>query len=151
MMQNTFNPFAGMSMKNPFMEKEDLMSGHRKNLESLTDAAKMAAEVTKSVAQLQGQFVKQLFGDMQAWGKNLEELFSKEAKIENQASRMKDTFNQGMDHGMKLATIVRQGQKDIYDVFKKRMEENFSDFQNRGKEAMKTAAEMTGQKKHPKN
>lgn len=148
-MQNTFNPFSNMSFKNPFMDRDDMMSSHKKNLETLSDAAKMAAEVTKSVAQLQGQFMKQFFSDMQSWGKSMEDFLMKDMKMDKQADRMKETFNHGLDHSMKLANMVRQGQKDIYDVFKSRMEENFSDFQNRSRQAASSSSDMSHKK--PKN
>ena len=44
----------------------ELIEHHKKNLDALSDAQKMAVEVIKNIAQLQTQFVRQTFEEMHA-------------------------------------------------------------------------------------
>ena len=60
-----FKAFAA-GMNKPHVHKEAVMENHRKNLTAIQDANKMAVEVIKTIAQLQSQYVKQTFEDMNA-------------------------------------------------------------------------------------
>ena len=53
-----------ISKKMPTLDKEAMMNSHKKNMEALTEANKMAIEVMKSLAHLQSQYVKQTFEDI---------------------------------------------------------------------------------------
>lgn len=66
------------------------MASHRKNLDALTEANKMAIAVMKSIAQLQGQYLKQTFEDFSTSLKEKVEKINPKEMAEKHGSHLKD-------------------------------------------------------------
>ena len=125
MTQNNFQKaketIKTISKKMPVLDKEAMMSSHKKNMEALTEANKMAVEVMKSIAQLQSQYVKQTFEDMKSIMQEVKThpKPSKEA-IETHSYYMKDQIQKAFDHGTKITATLAKSQKEIFDTMHSR-------------------------------
>jgi phasin family protein len=121
-MKETVN---NISKKMPTLDKEAMMNSHKKNMEALTEANKMAVEVMKSLAHLQSQYVKQTFEDMTSLMR--ERLAnpkpSKEA-VEKHSNHIKDQVQKAFDHGANITSTLAKSQKEIFDLMHARYHES---------------------------
>lgn len=127
----TQNPFQKVqeSMKEftnkmPSLDKEAMMSSHKKNMEALTEANKMAIEVMKSIAQLQTQYVKQTFEDMSSIMKDAlaHPPASKEA-VAKHSMHAKTQAEKAFEHGSNITATLAKSQKEIFDLMHNRYHE----------------------------
>lgn len=125
MTTNPFNVFSNTK----HIDKDVLMHQHRKNLEALTDASKTAAEVTRSIAQLHGQFLKQMFDDMQSMMQNFNPQSFKENPLKEPEKAIKEQVKKGLDHSIRVAEMMHQSQKDICEIFKSRFDEGVQEME----------------------
>ena len=128
-----FKTFAA-SLRKPKIDREAMMENHRKNLDAMNDANKMAMEVIKTIAQLQSQYVKQTFEEMNS---ALREMMSaKKPEAENHwethASKIKDAMTKAIDHTASIANVVVKSHRDIHG----KMQDRFSE----GMDHMKDSA-----------
>lgn len=130
-MANGADMFKNMmgSMKVPQIDKDAILANHRKNLEALTEANRMAADVMQSISQLQSQYVKKTFDDFNkmfsmAIAKKSEDSFVKTAQ------QAKDGISNAVDHTAKVANMISKSSKDIYDVIQKRMADHNNEWKN---------------------
>lgn len=133
------NPFEGMQdmmkdMSKKFvgnLDKESMMMSHRKNMEALTEANRMAVEVMKSIAQLQSQYVKQTFEDMASAMKETmsHPPVSKDA-LSAHAGHVKAHVEKAAKHGSTVASQISKSQKEIFDLMHKRYSESMGEMIN---------------------
>lgn len=134
------NPFEFMmsSMKSaPMMfNKEEIMMSHRKNIEALTEANKMALDVMKNVAQLQQQYIKQAFETMTTM---MREVMAAPMNHENHMSKnsehMKKHLNAAVDHTANVAKMFTKTHKDIHEKMKGRFTDCAKEMQTMHKAA----------------
>lgn len=119
-----FKTFAA-SMKTPKVDREAMIENHRKNLEVMNDASKMAMEVLKSIAQLQSQYVKQTFEEMNSALREM--MAAKKPETENQweshASKIKEAMTKAFDHSASIANVVVKSHRDIHGKLHDRFSE----------------------------
>jgi hypothetical protein len=132
-----FQTFAN-SCKGPHVDRETLMNNHKKNMEAMNDANKMAVEVLKSIAQLQTQYTRQTFEDM---NKIMQELSNSSKNQQwtapNNASHVRNMMMRAFDHSQDVSNIMAQSNQKLYG--------NFQDHMNESMENIRKAAEK---KKH---
>lgn len=110
------------------MDKESMMISHRKNMEALTEANRMAVEVMKSITQLQSQYVKQTFEDFSSImkDKTAHPPASKEA-ISAHSEHIKSRMEKAANHGTNVASTIKNSQKEIFDIMHKRYSESMGE------------------------
>jgi len=110
------------------IDKESMMMSHRKNMEALTEANRMAIEVMKSISQLQSQYVKQTFEDFSSVMKDAmaHPPASKEA-LNAHAGHIKTHMEKAMNHGSTVAKTLSESHKGIFDIMHKRYSENMGE------------------------
>ena len=124
----TQNPFhkvqetmKEISSKMPILDREAMMSGHKKNMEALTEANKMAIEVMKSITQLQSQYIKQTFEDVTSIMRDtMGHQNSSKEKIEKHSNHMKDQVQKAFDHGANITSTLAKSQREIFDIMHNR-------------------------------
>lgn len=125
--KNMFEKFASQAPKVPKIDYEALMIGHKKNIEALTDANKMATEVLKSIAQLQGQFVKQAFADI---NQAMQDVASKKDenadKLSASADAMKQTFTKALEHAGQIGNVLKNSGNQIHARMKEHAEDSMA-------------------------
>ncbi|MBY0281524.1 MAG: phasin family protein [Alphaproteobacteria bacterium] len=119
-----FKTFAE-NLRKPKVDREAMMENHRKNIEAMNDANKMAMEVIKTIAQLQSQYVKQTFEEMNS---ALREMMSvKKPEVENKwethASKIKDAMTKAIDHTASIANVVVKSHRDMHGKMQDRFAE----------------------------
>lgn len=107
-------------------DKASKFANQRKNIESLTEANKMAIEVLKSISQLQSQYIRETFEDMNEMMKDMIKIKTKE-DWEKQTNKMKDGMEKATEHGKNLMSILSKSNHSIFDVMQKRAFENFEE------------------------
>jgi phasin family protein len=137
---NQQNPFQAFASAKKF-DKEATMAYYRKNMETLTEANKAAAEVSKTLSKLQMQFMKSMMDDVKSWMKNFEMPQAKDMDMKKTTEKVRENMNRAVDHSVTMAETLTQGQKDIYNKFKKRFEESME-------EIKETSAVKTSKAKH---
>lgn len=127
--QNMQDMMKDMSQKmTGNIDKESMMMSHRKNMEALTEANRMAVEVMKSIAQLQSQYVKQTFEDMTSIMKDAmaHPPASKEA-VAKHTGHVKSHVEKAVEHGSNIASTLAKSQKEIFDLMHKRYSEGMGE------------------------
>lgn len=143
------NPFQAMNdlMKNMqaqsgyapgAIDKESMMKAHRKNMESLTEANKMAVEVMKNIATLQSQYIKKTFEDMTEIMKSFMKAdVSKEAN-QDRTDLMRNQMHRVFDHSSGISDLIARSQRDMIDRMYDRYNEGASELSDVVKKPSRT-------------
>jgi hypothetical protein len=107
------------------VDHEAVLAGHKKNLEALTDANKMAVEVMKSIAELQGQFVRQTFEDMNKMiRENMSHKPGEKKDFSVSADSFKNSMQKAVDHAGKVGEVLKKSGGEIHAHLKNHVEEH---------------------------
>lgn len=132
----TQNPFQkvqenlkDLTSKIPSLDKEAMMRSHKKNMEALTEANKMAIEVMKTIANMQSQYVKQTFEDISSIMRDAlsHPPASKEA-VEKHSTHTKVQAEKAFEHGSNITATLAKSQKEIFDLMHNRYHEGAQEF-----------------------
>ncbi len=130
-----FSKFGGM----PKLDHETMMQSHRKNLDALTEANKMAVEVMKSIAQLQSQYVKQTFEDFSSIMKDTVGKAASKDSFEKHGEHVKDQIQKVMTHGTTITNTLAKSQKEIMDIMHSRFSEGVQELRDMHEKSKKKA------------
>lgn len=101
-----------------------VMDNHKKNLEALNDANKMAAEVMKSLASLQNQFVKQTFEDLNAMMRSMmTQKPGQPADLSVHSEIMQGSLQRAMDHAKNVSSVLSSSGQEIHARVNQRFDE----------------------------
>lgn len=117
----------------PTFDKDAMMQSHRKNLDALTEANKMAVEVMKSITQLQSQYVKQTFEDFSKMMKSM----GQSGEQANHGEAVKDQLSKAMEHGSAITNTLTKSQREIMEMMHGRFSESVEELQEMQKKAAK--------------
>jgi hypothetical protein len=113
------------NMKLPEVDREFLINNHKKNMEAMNEANKMAIEVLKSIAQLQTQYTRQTFEDMT---RIVQELNSSSKNHQwnapNHTNHIRDMMVRAFDHSNQVSGIVARSGQQLYGDLQERFNEN---------------------------
>lgn len=110
--------------KDAKVDHKALIESHQKNLRVLNEANKKAAEVMKSIASLQSQFVKQTFEDFNAMMRGMmTQKAGEPIDFSAHSETLKNTFERTLDHAHKVGNVLSKSGKEIYSNVQDRMEE----------------------------
>lgn len=98
-------------------DKEKLLKKHRKNIEALTEANKMAVEVMQSLTQLQSQYMKKTFEDMTSMMQGMMSNSNQTNPAEKHTAVVKNHIDRTMEHGKAVASTLAQTHRNIYELF----------------------------------
>ena len=122
------NPFK--QFKVPGMDMGVLMSNYQRNMELMTAAQQIASESTKTIIELQNQYVKAFFGQ---WNEQVKCCCSKappEEKIARQSEACKETLDKTIEHLRDVnAEVVKANERIIESVqrhFQESLDESFN-------------------------
>jgi phasin family protein len=116
-----FNKFSDFKNMSDLFDKEKIMKSHRKNIEALTEANKMAVDVLKSLAQLQSQYMKKSFEDMTNMIQGSMKTGDKANPTEKHATAIKGHIDRTLEHSQAITSTLAQSHRDIYQLFHNRM------------------------------
>jgi phasin family protein len=126
-MFNKFTPKGDM----PKMDQEKMLDMHKKNMETLTEANKLAVDVMRQIAQLQGQFLTQTFTEVDQLVR--ENLAFKNAKpeecVKKNTERFKGAVERAMEHSNNVSQVMLKSNQDIFKTVQNRFEEGMKEMQ----------------------
>lgn len=124
-----YNPFQMFteSMKNFAGDRDSMIANHKKNIEALTEANKMAVEVMRNITQLQQQYIKQAFDSISGMMKDVMQNGMNQESWKKHTDQLKKHMNESIDHGVKVTTVLTKSQKDIYENMKARASEHLDE------------------------
>ncbi len=115
-----FSDFAKASKPN----HAKIMENHKKNLEALSDANKIAADVMKSLAKMQSEFVKQTFEDINAMMRNaMTQKPGQPIDVSNYSDVIQHSLQRTADHAKNVRSTLSNSGKEIHAKVKDRLEE----------------------------
>jgi len=123
----TFRAFASMQ---PPIDRDIWMQQHRKNIEALTAANTMAAEVVKSISQLQTKFIKQAFDEMASYMRECSQTL-KPTDLSKKAEPLRKQVDLMTDHSKNITDMLAQSNRQIYDVFHQHFQESVQDVKDK--------------------
>ena len=110
-------------------DHEAIMKSHKKNLEALNDANKMATDVMKSISNLQGQFLKQAFDDMHLMmGELMGQKPGPQFDLRGSSEILKNSIHRTMDHAKVVGSALSTSSKDIHAKMNSRLDEAKEEF-----------------------
>ena len=124
-----FKAFAA-DMKKPSVDREALINNHRQNLDAINDANKMAVQVIKTISDLQSQYVRQTFDDMNAMVRELSASKSSNNQWESHAEKIKEAMTKAIDHSTSISNVMVKSNHDLYG----KMQNHFNDHLDEMKE-----------------
>lgn len=129
--------FSDEILKNfkPVLDKDMMLQSHRKNLEALNEANKMAVEVMKSITQLQSQYVKQAFEDFAKIMKGMGSGGGESPRETGEA--VKTQLAKAMEHGSAITNTLTKGQREIMEMMQNRFANSIDEIQDLQKKAGK--------------
>jgi hypothetical protein len=111
------NPFAAWKQ---LMDKDSSMGHHKKNLEAMAEASKVAADVVKSIAQLQSEYVKQTFEDMNKMMGELMSAPAHKADFTKHSGKVSEHMHRSTEHAKAVANKIAQSQKHAFEIMQGR-------------------------------
>ena len=110
--------------KDAKVDHKALIESHQKNLKVLHEAHKKTAEVMKSIATLQSQFVKQTFEDLNSMMRGaITHKVGEPVDINAHKESMKNSFQRVVDHAQQVGSIMSKSGKEIHATMHERVEE----------------------------
>lgn len=109
------------------MDRDALISNHRKNLDAINDASKTTIDLLKSVTALQNQYVKQTFEDFNAMLRDMTQKPQAPDQWENSAARFKESMTKAVDHSSNVANIVVKTNGEFFKKVQEQAQETFKE------------------------
>lgn len=101
-----------------------IMENHKKNLEAIGEANKIAVDVLKSLAKMQTEFVKQTFEDMNAMmRKAMTQKPSQPIDISQYSDTLQHSLQRTFEHTKNVGNVLSNSSKEIHARAKDRFEE----------------------------
>lgn len=105
-----------------------IMDNHKKNLESISEANKIAIDVIKSLAKMQSDFVKQTFEDMNAMMRTaMTQKPGQPIDMSQYSDTLQHSMHRTLEHSKNVGHVLSNSGKEIHTKMKDRFEELGSD------------------------
>ncbi len=119
-MAHKANPaeFLKETMKKMSMDRESMLASQKKNMESITEASKMAADIMKNLSQLQQQYMKEAFENMSTMMKDMMSHGATQEGWKKHTENLKKHLSHAVDHGATVAAVISKSHKDAYTSMK---------------------------------
>lgn len=129
---NTFN-----TGKNPWLDNESLLSSYRKNMELMNATHQIVAETTKSLMELQTQYMKNAFEQLSEQSKQCLSMGNPQDKASKHSEMAKDTIDQAVEHAREISTIIAKSNDKIIEGIKKSAKEGLEEAVSMAKKTTK--------------
>lgn len=125
-------------MKMPAMpDMEALLSAHRRNLESITNANRVAFEGAQAVAKRHMEIVQQSVSDLTDGMRRIASPESPQAKAAQQAEMLKTSYERAVANMQELSDLIQRANSEALSVLHKRFAEAMDE--------VRSLAEKSGQ------
>ncbi|MEN8236305.1 MAG: phasin family protein [Pseudomonadota bacterium] len=141
-----FTKFGEQAFKNfqdfkvPGFETEQLMSSHRRNMETLAELQKAATETARAFGRLQSQCARQAMEDAAAFSRTMMQAGTNfEDQVEAQSCSIKQAVKRATDQSQELTDILNKSQQTMAKLCNARLSECVDECSAMTKKAAKTA------------
>ncbi|MBP9753026.1 MAG: phasin family protein [Proteobacteria bacterium] len=133
---NPFSNTAESTFKNfqhqgdmPKMDQDKMMNIHKKNMETLNEANKLALDVMRQIATLQGQFMTQTFQEVdQIIRENLAfKNTNPQETVKKQTDRFQGAVQRAMDHSKNVSQVMLKSNQELFKSVQNRFEEGMKE------------------------
>jgi hypothetical protein len=111
-------------MKTPAFDQEALLNNHKRNMEAIGEASRMAVDVMRSLGEIQTQFMRQAFEDMSALVQQGMTAPLGPNTLNQQTQAMHTTFKRAQDHASNISRVFQKAGQEMQNNTQKQMEEN---------------------------
>ncbi|MDH5557023.1 MAG: phasin family protein [Alphaproteobacteria bacterium] len=138
------NPFAGFDFskymgdfKLPAFDVEKAIAVQTKNVETLTNANKLAAESVQAIFQRQTAIARESAEEMTAAFQEMMAAGEPKDKLARQSELAREGFERGVANFKELAAAATKTNQQVFDILNKRFVESLSEVQGFAKPAKK--------------
>jgi phasin family protein len=124
--------------KLPWLDAEVLLSNYHRNMDLINSTQQIVAETTKAVIQLQAQYMKDIFEQVNAQTKQNMTACSPEEKVSRQSDATKKNLDQAVEHGRNLNELLSKSNEKIIENVQKRFKETLDETASLAKKAKAT-------------
>jgi phasin family protein len=124
--QTAFDEFAKMfsTMKMPAVpDAETLMAAHKRNIEALTQANRIAMEGAQAVARRHMEIVQQTIGEMSDTMRALATTQAPQDKASKQAELLRRAYERTVEHTREMAELIRTSNSEALSLLNQRVVE----------------------------
>lgn len=125
-MERMFRHFT--RMKAPAFDREALLNNHKRNMEAIGEASRMAIDVMRSLGELQTQFMRQAFEDISAMAQQGISAPLGPDAFNRQTEAMQNTFKRAQEHASNIGRVFHKAGQEAQHQTQKQMEENIDLF-----------------------
>jgi len=124
-----FTAYASHGKK--MIDRDAMLNNHRKNIDAMTDASKTAMDLLKSVTNLQNQYVRQTFEELNTILRDLMQSKQSPEQLESQTERLKESMSKAIDHTSNIANIVVKTNSEFYKKTQSQVSDSFDELKFR--------------------
>ncbi|MGL5783896.1 MAG: phasin family protein [Alphaproteobacteria bacterium] len=129
------------AFKMPGVNFDTMMATHKKNVEALNTAQQASAEMMRNLLQLNSQYLKHLFEEMNTQARSsMGNGGVNHEKMGHQTEAVKTHVDKALRHSREVTEMLNQSTARVLDIYAKR----FREYLDEAKEGMKCASSQGG-------
>ena len=129
----------------PGLDNKGLMEAHRKNIEALTEANRVAFEGAQAMARRQTEIVREAMDEAAKAMTQVQGAGSNEERVAKQTEIAKNAFETAVKHARELAEMSAKSQNEALELLNKRVAESFDEMRDSMQTVVKQSEKATGQ------
>jgi phasin family protein len=129
----------------PGLDNKGLMEAHRKNIEALTEANRVAFEGAQAMARRQTEIVREAMDEAAKAMTQVQGAGSNEERVAKQTEIAKNAFETALKHARELAEMSAKSQNEALELLNKRVAESFDEMRDSMQTVVKQSEKATGQ------
>jgi phasin family protein len=141
-----FDPRKYMDQfQTPGLDNKHLLEAHRKNIEALTEANRVAFEGAQAMARRQTEIVREAMDEASKAMQQVQHANSNEERVAKQTEIAKHAFESALKHARELAEMSAKSQNEALELLNKRIAEGFDEMRDNMQTVVKQSEKATGQ------
>ena len=129
----------------PGLDNKGLMEAHRKNIEAMTEANRVAFEGAQAMARRQTEIVREAMDEAAKAMQQVQHAGSNEERVAKQTEIAKSSFETALKHARELAEMGAKSQNEALELLNKRVAESFDEMRDSMQDVVKQSEKATGQ------
>lgn len=113
--------------KTPGVDVDAIVSVHKKNMETLTAANKLAYEGFQAVVRRQAEIIRQTMEDASTASSTISDLGSANDRIAKQTALMKEAFEKNLSNVKELAELLIKSNNEVFDLLSARVSQSLDE------------------------
>lgn len=111
------------TQKNAMPPMEDWFKAYSKNIDALTQASRMSAEVFQGLSRLQSEYMKQMMQDLNHISQDLMKPGDVKDKLNQHSLKAREGMDKTTDHAKKISKAIQDNAHNVSQIMHKRIKE----------------------------